>query len=216
MPAITYVSLVDDHNMIRNGLASIVNSFDGYKVLFEASNGEDFIDKVKTNTAPDIVLMDIRMPAMNGYETAKWISDNVPDTKVLALSAMDDEISIIRMLRCGAKGYVLKDSDPPVLKEALNSLRDNGIYINELVSNKIFHYVQNNKGNEGGTSSFSEREMTFLKLICTEKTYKEIAAEMKVSPRTVDGYRDALFEKLGVSSRTGLILFAIKSGIVKL
>ncbi|MGB8193088.1 MAG: response regulator transcription factor [Chitinophagaceae bacterium] len=215
MPDTTYIALVDDHVLLRNGLASLVNSFDGYKVLLEAKNGEDFIKQLKPRQAPNIVLMDIKMPVMNGYETAKWITDNLPQTKVLALSVMDDEIAIIRMVRCGAKGYIVKDSETNVFRKALNSVRDHGIYINELVSNKIFHYVKNEDKNHD-ILSFSDREMMFLKLICTDKTYKQIAADMGVSSRTVDGYRDALFEKIGVSSRTGLVLYAIKTGIVTL
>lgn len=218
MPDTTYIALVDDHVLLRNGLAACINSFDNYKVLFEADNGKDFIRKLQRVNAPAIVLLDVSMPEMNGYETAEWISKNLPETRVLVLSVMDSEDAIIRMIKSGAKGYIVKDSDQKVFIEALNSLRDHGFYINELVTNKMFNHVANGKegSNTHGVSLFSEREMTFLKLICTEKTYKEIATEMGVSPRTVDGYRDTLFEKIGVSSRTGLVIYAIKSGIVKI
>lgn len=214
----TYVALVDDHGVLRNGLASVVNGYTDYKVLFEAKHGQEFIQKLNPDQPPDIVIMDIRMPVMNGFETAAWISKNLPDTKVLALSVMDTEDAIIQMLKAGARGYILKDIEPEEFKDALNGLRDHGIYTNGLVTSKLIHFI--NKSVKHNTKlphivELSDREIQFLKLICTEKTYKEIAVEMGVSPRTVDGYRDALFEKIGVSSRTGLVIYAIKSGIVK-
>jgi DNA-binding NarL/FixJ family response regulator len=221
MNSTTFITLVDDHVLLRNGLATLINSFDGYKVLFEADNGQDFIRQLKPKHAPDIVLLDITMPLMNGYETAGWIRANLPDTKVLVLSMMDNDSAIIRMLKYGAKGYILKDSKPATFKDAMDSIRDHGFYINDLVSSKMLYYV-NKSGEESGQkdsslmANLSERELTFLKWICTEKTHKEIAEEMFVSPRTVDGYRDILFEKLGVTSRVGLVLFAIRNGIVVL
>jgi DNA-binding NarL/FixJ family response regulator len=130
---------------------------------------------------------------------------------------MDSEIAIIRMLRYGARGYIVKDSDAEIFRKALDSVRDHDFYINELVSNKMFHYANNPKEDRGLKElQFTDREMSFLKLVCSEKTYKEIAAEIGVSPRTVDSYRDSLFEKIGVNSRTGLVIYAIKAGIVKI
>lgn len=218
MSRATYVVLVDDHGVVRNALAAVINSYPGYKVIFEAKHGQEFIHKLKPLEPPDIVILDIKMPIMNGFETAEWITRNLPDTKVLALSVMDTEDAIIMMLKSGAKGYILKDSEPEEFKDALNGLRDHGIYMNGLVTNKLFHFVTSGLKKNGKIPhalDLTEREILFLKLVCTENTYKEIAAEMGVSPRTVDGYRDTLFEKIGVSSRTGLVIFAIKSGIVK-
>jgi DNA-binding NarL/FixJ family response regulator len=213
----TYITLVDDHVLLRSGLASLINSFDEYQVLFEADNGQDFIRQLKSRATPDIILLDVTMPVMNGYETAEWIRVNLPDARVLVLSMMENDAAIIRMLRHGAKGYILKDSKPATFREALNCVRDNGFYINELVSSRMLHYVnQKDHALDAKVTGLviTERELTFLKLVCTEKTYKEIAEEMFVSPRTVDSYRDSLFEKLGISSRVGLVLFAIKNGII--
>jgi DNA-binding NarL/FixJ family response regulator len=214
----TYIAVVDDHILLRTGLATLINSFNEYKVLFEADNGEDFIRQLKPRHAPDIVLLDITMPVMNGYATAAWITLNLPQTKILVLSMMENDATIIRMLKHGAKGYILKDSKPPIFKQALNSVRDNGFYINDLVSSKMLYYMNNSihKAAEHDSTlsaSLTERELIFLKWACTEKTHKEIAHEMCVSPRTVDSYRDALFDKLGVTSRVGLVIFAIKNGI---
>lgn len=214
----TSVALVDDHGVLRNALARVIDSYAGYKVIFEAKHGKEFLEKLDPQQPPHIVVTDIKMPVMSGFEIAAWITKHLPDTKVLALSVMDSEDAIIQMLKSGARGYILKDIEPEEFKDALNGLRDHGIYTNGLVTGKLIHFI--NKSVKNNTKlpnivDLSDRELHFLKLICTEKKYKEIAAEMGVSPRTVDGYRDALFEKICVSSRTGLVIYAIKSGIVK-
>lgn len=215
----TFVALVDDHELLRTGLVSIINSFEGFKVVMEANNGKQFIEKVKTKTPPDIVLLDITMPVMDGYETSGWIKNNLPQTKVLVLSMLENDTAIIRMLKNGARGYILKDSKPKVFKDALDSIRDSGYFINELVSNKLMHYINHEEVFDGDTvalNSLTENEVTFLKWICTEKTYKEIADEMCLSPRTIDTYRDNLFKKLDVKTRVGLAIFAIKNGLVNI
>lgn len=215
----TSVALVDDHELLRTGLASIINSFEGYKVVMEANNGKQFIETVKSKTAPDIVLLDITMPEMDGYETSGWIKNNLPQTKVLVLSMLENDTAIIRMLKNGARGYILKDSKPKVFKDALDGIRDSGYFINELVSNKLMHYINHEDVIDSDTaalSSLTDNESTFLKWICTEKTYKEIADEMCLSPRTIDTYRDNLFKKLDVKTRVGLAIFAIKNGIVNI
>ncbi len=206
--------LVDDHVLLRNGLAGLVKNL-GHTVLFEASNGDDFIEKLKPRSLPQIVLMDINMPEKDGYETTQWLKANHPEVKVLALSMYDSESAIIRMLKSGAKGYILKDSDPAELQAAIEALTDKGYYYSELVSGKLINAI--NKMDEDGITNvikLNERETTFLKYTCTELTYKDIADKMFVSPRTVDGYRDTLFEKLHVKTRVGLVIYAIKNGIV--
>jgi DNA-binding NarL/FixJ family response regulator len=214
---LTYIALVDDHILLRNGLAALINSFNGYQVSFEADHGKDFINMVTNHGTPDIVLLDINMPEMNGFETAGWINEHLPSTKILVLSMMDNESSIISMLKSGAGGYILKDSKPAIFRQALDDIRDKGFYMNDLVTHKMLNYV---KGEEQNTDAaiiarLSEKELIFLKLACTEKTYKEIASEMNLSPRTVEGYRDDLFAKMGVMSRVGMVLFAIKNGLHK-
>ncbi len=215
----TSIALVDDHSLLRNGLAALINSFEGYNVLFEADNGKDFINQLQTHAVPDIILLDITMPEMNGFETAAWIKQNTPSIKILILSMMDNDEVVISMLKAGARGYILKDSKPALFKQALDSIRDSGFFMNELVSNKMLKYLthEEKKGNEVSlVSELSEKEIAFLKYACTEMTYKDIASNMQVSPRTVDGYRDDLFKKLNVQSRVGLVIFAIKNGLFKL
>ena len=213
------VVLVDDHVLLRNGLANLINSFGGYEVLFEANNGKDFIDHLKPATLPDIVLLDINMPEMDGYETALWLKKNYPLVKVLALSMYDNENAIIRMFKAGAKGYILKDCDPPELRAALDSIDRKGFYYSEMVTGRLIHSI-NQLDEEDNTVKnliqLNDRELEFLKLACSELTYKEIADKMFLSPRTIDGYRDALFEKLNIKTRVGLVMYAIKNGIVNL
>ena len=212
------IALADDHVLLRNGLANLLKDQD-YDVIFEADNGAELLDKLKTREIPDIVLMDINMPKMDGYDTAQWLKKNYPDIKVLALSMYDDENAIIRMLKAGARGYILKDSDPAELKFAIHSLLTKGFYHSELVTGKLIHTINHLDEPENSSVKnvlgLNEREIEFLKLVCTEMTYKEIAEQMCLSPRTIDGYRDTLFEKLNLKSRVGLVLFTIKNGIVK-
>lgn len=215
----TFVALVDDHELLRSGLASMINSFDGFKVLLEAGNGKEFIEALKSHKAPSIVLLDINMPHMDGFETAEWIKANLPDTRVLVLSMLENDIAIIRMLKSGARGYLLKDSKPKVFKQALENIRDTGYFINELVSDKLMHYISNEDsylGEGSPLNNLTENETIFLQWICSDKTYKEIAEEMHISPRTVDTYRDNLFKKLDIKTRVGLAIFAIKHGIVSI
>jgi two-component system, NarL family, invasion response regulator UvrY len=214
MPSIV---LVDDHSLLRMGLATLVES-QGNTVLFEAGNGKEFQQKLDSTNLPHIVLMDINMPEMDGFETTQWLKQNHPNVKVLALSMYDNETSIIRMLKCGARGYILKDSEPAELKEAIAALMDKGFYYSDLVSGKLMHAINNmDDDDDDGLKNLvplNDRETDFLKYACTEMTYKEIADKMFVSPRTIDGYRDALFEKLKLKTRVGLVMYAIKNAIV--
>jgi DNA-binding NarL/FixJ family response regulator len=213
-----YIAIADDHAMFRKGLASLINYFPGYKVLFEAVNGKDFIKQLRPNALPDIALLDINMPDMDGYATTQWLHINYPQIKILALSTMDSETAIIKMIKNGATGYVLKDAEPDELKLAFDEIFHKGYFYNDLITKKVMQTINvlATATPVAGFSRLTEREIEFLKLLCSEKTYNEIAANMNVSPRTVDGYRNALFEKLNLKSRTGLALFAVKNGIVKL
>jgi DNA-binding NarL/FixJ family response regulator len=213
----TFVALADDHSLIRNGLANLIDTFDGFKVLFQAGNGQEFIDLLKPRALPEIVLMDINMPKKDGYETTKWLRELYPDIKVLALSMYDNEGAIIRMIKNGACGYILKDAEPADLRRALNEIVQKGYYHSELVTNQLVKIIRQGGSDDDDklpSTKLNDREIEFLKLACTELTYKEIADKMFLSPRTIDGYRDALFEKLKAKTRVGLVMYAIKNGIV--
>jgi DNA-binding NarL/FixJ family response regulator len=210
---------VDDHTMIRKGLVSLINTFPRYKVLFDASDGKDFISQLKPPHLPEIVLLDINMPKMDGYATAGWIKANHPEIKIIALSTLDAETAIIKMIRQGACGYILKDADTNELKLALDEVIAKGFYYNDQVTRTVMRSINElttDKSNVNTFVNLTDRELEFTRLACSEKTYHEIAREMNVSERTVDGYREALFKKLNLGTRVGLVLYAIKNNLVKL
>lgn len=209
------VALVDDHVILRKSLAVLIGMLQDFEIVGEADNGEQFIKQLNESFLPDIVLMDITMPVMDGVETTRWLKQNFPSIRVVALSMLKNDLIIIRMLKNGARGYLLKDCEPEELKQALISVYKNGYYYNDWFTFRM-------KGREAKQEvlqpkkMINEGELVFLRLACTEKTYKEIAEEMGVSVRTVDGYRDSLFEKLELTTRVGLVIYAIKNGIVTL
>jgi DNA-binding NarL/FixJ family response regulator len=213
----TTIALADDHHLIRNALVELINRFEGFQVIFDVADGQQFIDYLQQYQAPDIALIDINMPEMNGYETTEYLTNHYPQIKALALSVEDNEESIIKMLRCGAKGYLLKDTDTSNFKTALELVRDKGYYHSELVSNTLLKSLHKPNGAiSKPLVQFQAREQEFLELACSELTYKEIADKMCLSPRTIDGYRENLFIKLDLKSRVGLVLFAIKNRLVNI
>ena len=211
------IVIVDDHVLIAKAIASIVNEHLNYQVLYEVSNGKMLMEKMaNAKNIPDIVLLDISMPIMNGFETAAWLKSTHPDVLILALSMQDDDESLIKMIKAGAKGYLLKNVEPKELIYALDALMTKGYYFPDWAASKVF----NNIGldiykNVEPKIKITEREKEFLSLVCSEYTYKKIAEKMYCSPRTVEGYRDALFEKLNLKSRVGLVMYAIKNGYYK-
>ena len=208
------IALVDDHILLRNGLAGMLRE-SGYNVLFEADNGKDFIAKLEKSASPDIVLLDINMQVMDGYDTADWIRKRHPQIQMLALSMYDEEDAIIRMLKNGVRGYILKDAHPSELKAAIDAIMTRGFYYSEMVTGRLMRSVIDDD-NTGNTAArmLSDREKDFLKLAATELTYKEIAVKMHLTPRVIDNFRDSLFDKLDVKSRVGLAIYAVKNGVV--
>ncbi len=205
------LGIVDDHTLFRNGVAALMGEFAELKVVFEADNGIQMQQMLARHPSPNVVLMDINMPDMDGYDATKWLKAKYPQIRVLALSMFEDDRAVIRMIKNGASGYVLKESKPRELLEAIKTIHAKGVYINELVSGKLLRSVS---GDEE-PPLLTNKEVEFLKLCCSELTYKEIAAQMICSHRTVDNYREALFLKLHIKSRTGLVLYAIQNEIFK-
>lgn len=205
--------VVDDHKLFSAALADLINKSGRYQVLYTAENGGELADYFRyPKNIPDIVLLDINMPVMNGAATANWLRKNYPEIKTMGLSMNNDESSIVSMFRNGAKGYLLKDAGPEELFAALDMLCEKGFYHSEFVSGKLLNAAI--KENE--QVKLTDRETIFLHHACSELTYKEIADKMNISMRTVDGYREALFEKLHVKSRVGLVLYAITQKLVLL
>ena len=205
------IALVDDHRLFRSGIAFLINNFHRYSVLFEAGDGEEMIKKINSKLKPNIVLLDINMPKMDGISTAKWLRDNHPDIKVIVLSMFEDAEKVLTMVKMGVKGYLLKDAEPAEFEDALYKVSHNEIYYPEFVTRHLIHNINA----DFSIARLNSREIEFLKLSATELTYKEIAEHMCISSRTVDGYRDALFEKLQIKSRIGLVLYAIKNKLIE-
>ncbi len=209
------VAIVDDHLLLSGSLEKLINTFDGFNVLFHASNGKELQHKLKAHTvSPDIILLDINMPVMDGFETAAWLTKNHPDIKFLALSMEDDEKVILKMLQNGAKGYLLKDIHPDKLEVALLEVMERGYYHSEKVAATLLHSIQPSNKNE--EVKFKENELIFLQLACSEMTYKEIADIMNLSPKTIDGYRQELFNRLNIKNRVGLVIYALKNNIIEI
>jgi two-component system, NarL family, invasion response regulator UvrY len=209
------IALADDHKLLRNALASLINSYGDCEVIFEASTGKEFCEMVKTKT-PDVAILDYNMPDMNGYECSEWLGIHFPAINVLILSMYDTELMLIKMLQSGVKGFMRKDIHPNELNKAIHSVVEEGYYYSAYTSTKLAGFFRDSATIPIWNKIMTEQEMTFMQLVCTEFTYKEIAQEMKMNPRTVDALRDSLFEKLEVKSRVGLVLYAIKHGLVTL
>jgi len=209
------IVIVDDHLLIAKALEGIIDNFQDFQVIYVAENGQDLIDKFKNNhEIPDIILMDISMPIMDGFESVLWLKKNHPNIKVMALSMQGDDNSVIKMIKNGAKGYLLKNTHPKDLEEALIKLKNDGFFYPEWASKIIFSSINNDSINEKAVR-ISEREREFLTYTVTELSYKEIAEKMSCSPRTIESYRDQLCEKLDLKSRVGLAVFALKNGFAK-
>ena len=210
------VALADDHLLLRNALATLIDSFGDCKVVLQSGTGKDLSNNIKNGATPDVVLLDLNMPEMNGFETAKWLKENYPAIHVLMLTMYDSELSMIRLLQSGVKGFLKKDIHPSELKFAIHSVMESGYYYSNHSTGKLINLFRSaNNGNDPlQHAMLTDLELEFLKLACSDLTYKEIAQQMKLSPRSVDTLRDQLFTKLDVRSRVGLALVAIKHGVV--
>lgn len=208
--------LADDHILLRDALANLINKFEEFAVTAVAGNGQEVIGLIKNGTVADIVLMDLNMPEMDGYKAARWLVKNKPDIKIVILTMYDSEIALIRMLQSGVNGFLKKDIHPDELKNALLAVARGDYYYSNHTTVKLASLFKTNDFNQSNLekSMLTDTEIEFLKLASTEMTYKEIARMMRLSPRNIDSYRDALFTKLEVKSRIGLVIYAVKHGIV--
>jgi DNA-binding NarL/FixJ family response regulator len=207
------IALVDDHVLIRNSLAKLVASFPNCTVLFEADNGRHCIEFLNKHMLPDILLLDISMPVMDGFETAIYVSQHFPLVRILTLTMLTDERSIVKMLRNGARGYLSKNISPQILLEAINEMADKNLYMPQEVSEKLLTGLQHDISEVVAVSALSDKEREFLAYMPTDFTYTEIAKKMSISPRTVDDYREKLFKKLQATTRMGLAVYAIRNDL---
>lgn len=204
--------LADDHILLRDALANLVNNFEEFSVVATAGTGNEVIRFFESGGKADIVLMDLNMPDMDGYETGRWLVQNKPAVKIVILTMYDSEIALIRLLKAGVHGFLKKDIHPSELKNALLTVANGEYYYSNHTTGKIANLFRKQAGVE--KALLTEQEIAFLKYASTDMTYKEIAQAMHMTPRNIDSYRDALFTKLDVKSRVGLAIYAVKNGIV--
>jgi DNA-binding NarL/FixJ family response regulator len=211
------IVIVDDHLLIAKAISSIIDQFRGYQVLYESDNGQSLIARLaQTQELPDIILLDISMPVMDGFQTALWLTEHHPGILVIALTMQGDDDSLIKMIRSGARGYLHKNVHPADLEKALDQLVQKGFFYPDWATSRVLHSIASGADKKADSIQLTEREKEFLEHSCTELTYKEIGEKMFCSVRTVETYRDSLFEKLGVKTRVALALYAVKIGLHKL
>ena len=210
------IAIADDYTIYRDGLKIGLAQDENLEVMLEAADGEDLIKGIETNM-PDVIIMDLKMPVMDGMEATKVIKKKYPDMKILVVTMYDDEKFVIHLMEIGANGYLLKNAEAEEIRKAIYSVHETGYYFNNIVSNALLKKLVM-KGNikpsfkEG--VELTEREQDVLKLICAEKTANEMGQQLFLSPRSVEGIRQRLIDKVGVRNTAGLVMFAVKNGII--
>lgn len=211
------LAIADDHKIFRNGLRATLEDCAGFELVMEASNGKQLIAQLSSDT-PDVILMDIKMPEMDGIQTTAFIKPRYPQIKILALSMFNEDKYIVDMMKAGASGYLLKNAEPEEIIEAISTVYHKDYYFNEHLSLTLIKQLAGttNAGNIASASlaDFNDREIEVLKLVCQEYSNQEIADKICLSVRTVEGYRARLFEKTRSRNLVGLVIFAIKTGII--
>jgi DNA-binding NarL/FixJ family response regulator len=210
------IAFVEDHHLVRFGLTAIINLFEDYTVILEASNGQDFIQKLTLANLPQIVLMDIEMPVMNGYDTTVWLQRNHPHIKVIAISSIYKEFAVVKMIHSGACAYIAKDAHPCEFKKALDAVHQSGFYIEGEQGALVRQALYPSKyGQLEIVTNLFEEEIHFLQLCGTSLCGIAIASQLKKSPKQTEYLQTKLMEKLGLRTRTQLAVFAIENGLKK-
>jgi DNA-binding NarL/FixJ family response regulator len=214
---ITRVGLVDDHTLVRDGLVGLVNSLPGYEVVLTAEDGLAFTTALSRGREVDIAIVDLSMPIMDGYATIRWLHDHAPAIRSVALTFDDRESAAIRAIRNGASGFLLKNMSLVEFKEALDQVRDHGRFNGQLPAQDLPPRTAYERAQAKVHAAITEREFDFIRLACSVKeyTYEEIAANLGVKLTTLETHRKNLFERFGIKSRTGLVIFAYRWGIVE-
>ena len=208
------LAIIEDHNLVRKGLIEIISNFGDFSIVIEAENGRDFIEKCEQSVhLPEICIIDIKMPKMDGFQLVQYLRAHFPQMKILVLTTYDEEYFLIKMIKLGVNGYLLKDCHPEELKSALLAISENSYFYNNIFSKRLQRLVESNFIK---LPNITENEKSFLELCGEDLTYSQMAQKLKKSQRSIEGYRDSLFNKFDVNNRASLVLLAVKLGIIKI
>lgn len=208
------VAYADDHIAVRKGIVGCLEADGSIKVSIEGNNGEELLEKITAaKVLPDVCMIDINMPKMNGFALLKEIKKRWKGMKCMVFTAFEYESYIIEMIKAGANGYLLKNCDPDELIYAIRTLHTDGYYYSDTANSNTFNLVAQKKNLR--STLFSEREIELLRYVCNEMSYADIAVKMNTTYRSVDGLRDRLCSKLGVTTRIGLVMASIQLGYYK-
>ncbi len=212
------IGLVDDHSITRKGIKTLLETDNQFKVVIEAQNGKEVLQQLKKSTTlPEVLILDLSMPDMDGFETINQLSTSYPSIKILIFSFYEAEDAILHAINKGASGFLFKTADPDKLLHAVQDVVKYGFYINDQIK-KNYSLIKNTKTGKGfyGKQKLTEKEIQFIRLASSNLTYKEIAVEMNIQLKTIENHRDNIFQKLGINNRAALTLYAIQNGIVRL
>lgn len=212
-------ALVDDHILFRKGLMALLQDSPDILILFEASNGKELLERLRVGASPQVVLLDISMPEMDGIEALRWLRVEFPDIRVIMLTMNQDDAMILFLMELGASGYLLKDSELEEVEAAIKSVAETGFYFNDRVSRAMLSRIAKSeqfKPVMNGLVQLTDREIEVLDQVCRGFTNPEIAEKLFISQRTVEGHRKNIMEKMGVRNGAGMIVYAIKRNWVDL
>lgn len=214
------IALADDEQLFREGISFLLQRENNFEVLFEAKNGQELIDTLNAKNIPDVILMDLKMPILNGIETTKIIHKKYPSIKIIALTSYDGKSFITNMIDVGASSYLLKNTSPKVVIHTINQVFEKGFYYDEKVLKTIQETIHSSSGkkikNDLNENLLSKREREVLELICTQLTTGEIAEKLFISKRTVEGHRKSLLEKTASKNVAGLVIYGIQKKLIEL
>lgn len=213
------IALADDHTLFRKGMQKLIDELPGKQVVYDAAHGAELLQWLdSTSDKPDVVLMDLNMPQMNGIEATRIIHNKYPDIKIIVLTVYDEEQFIVRLVECGADGYLFKNAEIAEVEKAIHDVTSNGFYFNDKMLNAIRKgpALKNKNISFNSKVNLTRREQEILKLICNELTATEIADKLFISTRTVDGHRQNLLDKIGARNTAGLVIYAIKNKLLDL